>query len=289
MKTEFTQMTEKERAAYVDDLNRLKKKGRTNVGVGIMLLMIGIVVTFISISAGYGYFWYGAILVGLIQMIMGLVQSRRASRQLDGLHSCAYDNENDLSSTSTVVSPRMSKPVVPVVSNTAPSENSYTFCPQCGSRNRSSSRFCTTCGATLETSRQTSVSVARSVEPQIYDFRHIRDVANVVKYETLSEPLNHLFYSYLNQNLIDCKVDSKINAETLFPNAPKYAMPINFLVQKGNKRVAVLLLKNGREYRYSVLETKELCKENGVEVLQFFLHLPNEESYVVERVRKALM
>lgn len=274
-----------ERDALVEELNALKKKGVKNAGFGLMWLMIGVFATLVSISYGRVTLWYGAILLGICQLIVGLVWNSRASRQLRELNAYACRNTN--TSASTPASSSLSQPEILSASQSSDIRESFIFCPQCGYRNQSTSRFCSACGTPLEKLHQ-PVDETGTVEPQIYDFRHIRDVSNVVKYETLSEPLNHLFYSYLNQNLTDCEVDSKVAAETLFPNAPKYAMPINFLVKKGNKRVAVLLLKNGREYRYSVLETKELCKENGIEVLQFFLHLPNEERYVVERVRKAL-
>lgn len=37
--------------------------------------------------------------------------------------------------------------------------------------------------------------------------------------------------------------------------------------------------------RYSFLETRELCKENGLDLMLFYMQLPNEEDYVVERVK----
>ena len=43
-----------------------------------------------------------------------------------------------------------------------------------------------------------------------------------------------------------------------------------------------------RTKRYSVQETEALCKENGVNVLKFYFECENEESYVIERIRKAL-
>lgn len=131
--------------------------------------------------------------------------------------------------------------------------------------------------------------VVEQVNPEIYDFRHVKDVANIIRYDTLSEPLNHLFYSYLNQNLTDCKVIAKVAAGSVFPGAPEYAMPINFLITKGDKQVAILLVHKEKTKRYSLLETKELCKENGVTSLCFYFEYENTEDYVVERVSKLLV
>ena len=134
-------------------------------------------------------------------------------------------------------------------------------------------------------------------QPEIYDFRHVRDVANIVPYDTLKDPSNHIFFSYIAQNFSDCKLETKLAASTLFPGAPEYAMPINFLLTKGEKKVAILLTERAKSKRYSVLETVELCKENGVDFLFFVInedyydeepYYTNEESYVVDRIRKVL-
>lgn len=155
--------------------------------------------------------------------------------------------------------------------------NSIIFCTACGARNLATSKFCSACGAQLSSTPP---------PPPVYDFRHIKDVNNVIPYSTLDDQSNHIFYSYIHQAFSDCKIETKVEASTVFPDAPDYAMPINFLITKGEKRVAVLLVHNSRFYRYSLLETKELCKENNVTSLSFYLHLPNEQSYVVDRIRQ---
>jgi hypothetical protein len=108
----------------------------------------------------------------------------------------------------------------------------------------------------------------------------------------LEDPLNQKLFLYITRNFSDCKLDTKVAASTLFPNAPEYAMPINFLLTKGKKMVAVLLTERGKSKRYSVLETVELCKENGVDFLFFVIdddsYYANEENYVVDRIRKVL-
>lgn len=119
---------------------------------------------------------------------------------------------------------------------------------------------------------------------RIYDFRHIGDISNVIKYDTLSEPLHKTFMQYIQRSDLNCEVQTA----AMFPGAPDYAMPINFLLSKDGKSVAVLLVHRNKVKRYSVLETEALCQENGVDVKKFYFEFGNEEEYVVDRLRKAL-
>ena len=127
-------------------------------------------------------------------------------------------------------------------------------------------------------------SCKRSDERSIYDFRHIGDMSNVIKYETVSEPLHKSFMQYIQRSDLDCEVQ----AGAMFPGAPDHAMPINFLLRKGNKTVAVLLLHRSKVKRYSVQETEALCKENGVDIKRFYFEFDNEEEYVIERLKNSL-
>lgn len=114
-----------------------------------------------------------------------------------------------------------------------------------------------------------------------YDFRHIQDISNVRKYNTLSDDLNKTFKKYLDGK------DYQVEVGTMFPNAPEHAMPINFLLSKDGKKVAILLVEWRKVKRYSVQETEALCKENGIDVLKFYFDCENEKDYVLERIRKA--
>ena len=117
-----------------------------------------------------------------------------------------------------------------------------------------------------------------------YDFRHIQDISNVIKYDTLSEPLSKAMNGYLQNSDLDCE----ITIGATFPGAPEYAMPINFLLRKGDKTLAVLLLSKSKIKRYSVQETEALCRENGIEICRFYFECDNEKEYVVERLRDLL-
>ena len=123
---------------------------------------------------------------------------------------------------------------------------------------------------------------------EVFDFRHIKDLNNVVRLDTCSRRENAMFRKILQENFSDCNVRKAVAASELFPDAPSYAMPINFFITKGETKLALFLLERGQAKRYSYLETKELCYENGVECMTFFLHLPNEEDYVFERLNSVL-
>ena len=118
----------------------------------------------------------------------------------------------------------------------------------------------------------------------VYDFRHIKDISNVVPYETLSDPLNEVFKQYLQDNDLGCTIETGV----MLPGAPAHAMPVNFLLTKGGKKLAVLLLDCSKVKRYSVQETHALCEENGIEAIRFYFECDNEEEYVVERIKDHL-
>lgn len=118
----------------------------------------------------------------------------------------------------------------------------------------------------------------------IYDYRHIRDISNVIKYDTLAEPLNQVFLKYLQESDLGCEIQTG----AMFPYAPDHAMPINFLLRKDDKEVAILLVNRSKIKRYSVQETEALCREQGVDILRFYFECENEKEYVTERIRKAL-
>ena len=65
-------------------------------------------------------------------------------------------------------------------------------------------------------------------------------------------------------------------------------MPINFLLRKDDKEVAILLVNRSKTKRYSVQETEALCREQDVDILRFYFECENEKEYVTERIRKAL-
>lgn len=119
----------------------------------------------------------------------------------------------------------------------------------------------------------------------IYDYRHIRDISNVIKYDTLAEPLNQIFLKYLQESDLGCEIETG----AMFPYAPDHAMPINFLLRKDDKEVAILLVNRSKIKRYSVQETEALCREQGVDILRFYFERENEKEYVIERIKKALV
>lgn len=125
----------------------------------------------------------------------------------------------------------------------------------------------------------------RPASDVIYDFRHIKDVNNIVPYETCSSPLQVRFENFFDAHLADYDVKSRVVASAVFAGAPDYAMPLNFVIARDGRKLAVLLVEQNYMRRYSFLETQELCKENGLDLMFFYMQLPNEEKYVVERVK----
>ena len=143
--------------------------------------------------------------------------------------------------------------------------------------------------SSVPSSDTTIQNTPKSSESQPWNFRNIKDINNIVPYATLHLRENQMFLSYLFNNFQDCKLETKVQAAQLFPYAPVYAMPINFLLTKGDNRVAVLIVEGNAKYkRYSVLETMELCKENNIIPLRFITTFPNHEKYVVQRIAKYL-
>ena len=127
------------------------------------------------------------------------------------------------------------------------------------------------------------VNRVHSASSQVYDFRHIRDISNVIKYDTLSNPLNAVMSKYITKSDLGCEV----LFGAMFPSAPDHAMPINFLLRKDGKELAILLMHCSKTKRYSVQETEALCDEHGVKVMRFYFECDNEEEYVIDRIRKA--
>ena len=104
-------------------------------------------------------------------------------------------------------------------------------------------------------------------------------------YETCSSPLQVRFENFFDAHLADYDVKSRVEASAVFAGAPDYAMPLNFIIARDGRKLAVLLVEQNYMRRYSFLETQELCKENGLDLMFFYMQLPNEEKYVVERVK----
>ena len=173
-------------------------------------------------------------------------------------------------------------------------ETTGDLCPNCGrahynTKGGPEDHYCKWCGVVFKANGRIVPNAI--FRPADY-FRNIWDVKNVHKYDTLDCTENHAFSSYISNNLSDCEIKAKVEAKEIAANAPEYAMPINFLISKDNKRVAVLLVHERKCKRYAVLETMELCKENGITPLRFIIgrddFFTNEENYVVNRIKANL-
>ncbi|MBQ7342365.1 MAG: hypothetical protein IJW42_07620 [Alistipes sp.] len=168
-------------------------------------------------------------------------------------------------------------------------------CPKCKRRNYMASddqcaSFCKWCGVVFDKNgvvKMDNYGFECHHKPKNY-FRNVWDASNVVKIDTTQLELNHKFLSYIFNNFSDCKIESRVAVQSFNPSAPDYCMPINFMVSKGEKKVAVLLVERRKTGRYSLLETNEQCKEHNISPIWFFIEMPNEEEYVVTQIRKHL-
>ena len=173
-------------------------------------------------------------------------------------------------------------------------ETASGLCPNCNrphyrAEGGPENHYCKWCGVVFKADGRIVPNI--TFVPADY-FRNIWDIKNVHKYDTLACRENDEFFSYLHNNFGDCEIKTKVEATEIAANAPEYAMPINFLISKDNKRVAVLLVHERKCKRYAVLETIELCKENGITPLRFIIgrddFFTNEEDYVVNRIKANL-
>lgn len=147
--------------------------------------------------------------------------------------------------------------------------------------------YCKWCGTVYNTSNNGWEPTDTKYTPRDY-FRNIWDVSNVIKYDTTGFSTNNLFRTYLRNNFGDCFVETRVAVQTFNPGAPTYCAPINFLITKGNRKVAIILAESQRYKRYSILETMEQCNEHGITPLRFIIEFDNDESYVVNRIRQYL-
>ncbi len=193
------------------------------------------------------------------------------------------------------VTPSVTPPVTPQPSPAQEVFKAGEVCPNCKRRNYMASddecaSFCKWCGVVFGRNgvvKKDNYGLECHHKPKNY-FRNIWDASNVVKIDTTQLELNHKFLSYIFNNFSDCKIESRVAVQSFNPSAPDYCMPINFMVTKGDKKVAVLLVERRKTGRYSLLETNEQCKEHNISPIWFFVEMPNEEEYVVTQIRKHL-
>ncbi len=71
-----------------------------------------------------------------------------------------------------------------------------------------------------------------------------------------------------------------------------YAKPdaMSYVLYQGGARALIINLWSDYKYynHYANREIAQYCKNNGIKMLNFFEYLPNEVSYMEERIRKAL-
>lgn len=86
-----------------------------------------------------------------------------------------------------------------------------------------------------------------------------------------------------------CQVEEDVPASRFEANAHPACVPISFLIRRAGQPVLAIALVRMNNYRgMNVIATKEIVERAGIPYMRFFVELPNEPDYVLNRVRNAL-
>lgn len=97
------------------------------------------------------------------------------------------------------------------------------------------------------------------------------------------------FDGILSRNFADCDYRADVPASELMPSAHPASTPIQYMFYKDGKPcLAVVLVKRNTYNGMNVKATKNICENLNIPYIRFFAEYPNEETYVVERIKKYL-
>ena len=96
------------------------------------------------------------------------------------------------------------------------------------------------------------------------------------------------FAAIIRENIEGVEVRQDVAASEIGA-APEKAVKIDVLIVKDAKpRAAVILVPKNSYRTVGVMNTMDLCEENGVKALRFMQEFANEPAYVVDRIKAAL-
>ena len=95
-------------------------------------------------------------------------------------------------------------------------------------------------------------------------FRHIKDVNNIVPYETCSSPLQVRFENFFDAHLADYDVKSRVEASAVFAGAPDYAMPLNFIIARDGRKLAVLLVEQNAKKALAIADRAYVLETGNI-------------------------
>lgn len=97
------------------------------------------------------------------------------------------------------------------------------------------------------------------------------------------------FDGILSRNFADCEYRADVPASELLSEAHPACTPIQYMFYNDGKPcLAVVLVKRNTYNGMNVKGTKNICEILSIPYIRFFAEYPNEEAYVVERIKKYL-
>jgi len=152
---------------------------------------------------------------------------------------------------------------------------------------------CKNCGVSFSVDflkNKLNNTVDNSVKNPIADFFSFKTEAAPVKksgYNTYEE-LHEMIAGYFKHSMLrEYEIEENVSPERF--GAHPAAMKINFLFKKnGTPVLAVAILKSNRRQHGAVTSTIEAVSHCGIEYVDFFYGMPNEEHYVMGEVISAL-
>lgn len=103
--------------------------------------------------------------------------------------------------------------------------------------------------------------------------------------EQLQEEFSRLYHLHFPEYT----VYENVPASSLRADCHPACTPVQFLFCREDRPLLAVVLVAGNTYRgRNVVGTRELCEEQGIAYLRFFVEMPNEAEYVVERTRQHL-
>ncbi len=97
------------------------------------------------------------------------------------------------------------------------------------------------------------------------------------------------FDDIITRNFSDWEVKRNLPASALMSDCHPACTPVQFMFYKDSEPVlAVVLVKTNNYKGMNVLGTKRICDAKNIPYLRFYHEFDNNESYVVDRIRKHL-
>lgn len=97
------------------------------------------------------------------------------------------------------------------------------------------------------------------------------------------------FDDIIGRNFADCEYRTDVPAAELLPSAHPACTPVQYMFYKnGAPRLAVVLVKRNTYNGMNVKGTKNICAALNIPYIRFFAEYPNEEQYVVNRIKENL-